>query len=187
MNIFSYDAYGTLVSHELNEWFSDYLDLPCRLMKVSLNENRPVLPKHGGKVGDRVGFGDQAPILILSEASMADLNKRLEDPIGLERFRPNIVISGVEAYDEDHWNILQIGAVTLRVIQQCERCVLTTIDNETKLKHPKSEPLRTLSAYRKGRRGGVVFGVHAVPINTGTIHLQDNLSVVNRTERLVNI
>ncbi len=115
LNIFGYETYGTLVSKKLYEWFSDYLDLPCRLMKVSLKKNGPVLPKHGGKVGDQVGFGDQAPILILSEASIDDLNKRLDDPIGMERFRPNVIISGVEAYDEDHWSCIQIGTVTLCV------------------------------------------------------------------------
>lgn len=183
VHIFSYDAHGYGISTELDKWFSDYLNTPCRLLKVSSAHQRPVLSKHGGTKNDIVGFGDQAPLLILSNSSLDDLNERLDETIGMERFRPNFVLDGTDAYEEDHWDIISIGKVQLRVIQQCERCVLTTIDNRTKQKHPKGEPLRTLNKYRKGLNGGVVFGVHAVPITTGTIYQGDKIVVLNTIDR----
>ena len=186
LQIFSYDAHGYEVSTELNDWFSNYLGQSCKLIHVAEDRERPVLNKHGGQSGDKVGFGDQAPILILSKGSLDDLNNRLADPLTMDRFRPNIIISGAEAYIEDHWDIIQVGNIKLRVIQQCERCVLTTIDHQTKRKHPKSEPLRTLNKYRRGPRGGVVFGVHAVPMSTGSIYLNDEINVHSKISRPVN-
>ncbi len=185
LKIFSYQAFGQNTNEEIDQWFSDYIGVECKLMQSDLNRKRPVLAKHGGNDDDIVAFGDQAPLLILSEASVADLNTRLDDPITAKRFRPNIVVSDCEAYAEDQWDIIQIGSCKLRVIQQCERCVFTTIDVKTKEKHPKSEPLRTLAKYRKGPRKGVVFGVHAVPLNTGEIAEGDVLKVISSAQRSV--
>lgn len=185
VKIFSYDAYGSAINSGIDDWFSDYLGKRCRLLKVNTEEVRPVLEKHGGQTGDVVAFADQAPVLIISEASLQDLNDRLNEPIKMDRFRPNIVVQGAEAFDEDNWNIVNIGATSFRVIQQCERCVFTTIDPISKQKDQNKEPLTTLSSYRKNERGGIIFGVHAVPISDGSISINDTIEISSLKERYV--
>jgi len=177
VKIFSYDAYGTHINNEIDRWFSDFLKCSCRLLKVNTMQPRPVLEKHGGLQGDVVSFADQGPILITNEASLSDLNQRLNNPIDMNRFRPNIVIAGADPYAEDHWHELSIGGYRLRIIQPCERCIFTTIDPVSKLKDEKGEPLKTLSSYRKGDGGAVIFGVHAVPIDHGIIKIEDNVTI----------
>jgi len=178
LSIFKYSAHGKLISDPaINDWLSTLVGQSARLMILDQSKDRPVLAKHGGREGDVVSFCDQAPILILSEASMDDLNTQLESPISLDRFRPNIVIRGCAAYEEDSWDVIRINECRFKIIQQCERCVFTTIDPITKLKHPKGEPLRTLATYRKNTRGEVVFGAHAVPLNVGVIRLGDTVDI----------
>lgn len=183
IKIFSYDAYGSVVDLAIDRWFSKFLGISCRLLKVNTSKVRPVLKKHGGDDGDIVGFADQAPILIISEGSLEDLNQRLDSPVLMNRFRPNIIVKDVLPYGEDNWDFITIGTTTLRVIQQCERCVFTTIDPTSKTKDKNNEPLATLSRYRKGPRGGIIFGVHAVPIITGTIHINDDVKVSSLVDR----
>ena len=178
LSIHSNSAYGSSISRKIDQWFSNFLGVECQLMTSDPQGQRPVLTKHGGnELKDRVAFADQAPILIISEASLKDLNRRLNEPIEMNRFRPNIVISGGGPYQEDNWKRIAIQDVEYKIIQQCERCVLTTIDPITKQKHPLTEPLPTLSKYRKGPRGGVVFGVHAVPLGSGSISVDDKVRI----------
>ena len=187
VHVHSYRAFGNKVSDELDKWISTLLGTSCRLLSVNSKRQRPVLPKHGGTEGDSVGFNDQAPILIISEASLNDLNRRIGEEFHMDRFRPNIVVSGCKAYEEDSWKIIQVGEVRLRIIQQCERCVFTTIDPVTKEKHASAEPLTTLAKYRIGPRGGLVFGVHAVPLNEGVIMAGDLINVLSVVERPVSV
>ncbi|MDG2448972.1 MAG: MOSC domain-containing protein [Saprospiraceae bacterium] len=174
--IFSYDVTGYEVSRDIDQWFSEYLQKEVKMLFAS-DLNRPVLPKHGGKEKDLVSFADQAPILLLSEASVKDLNSRLGSPITFHRFRPNIVIKGCFPYAEDEWKEIKIGECHFEVIQKCERCIFTTIDPKSKLKDPNKEPLKTLSSYRKKHNGGVDFGVHLVPRKLGHIRLDDRIEL----------
>ena len=187
LHVHSYQAYGCQVDEHLDQWFSDLLGMSCRVLAVNNKQKRPVMAKHGGQDGDQVGFNDQAPILLISEASLDDLNKRMTESMDMNRFRPNIVINGCPAYDEDQWEVIQIGEVQLRIIQQCERCVFTTIDPLSKEKHSAGEPLTTLAKYRIGPRGGLVFGVHAVPLEHGTIHTGNQVRVLSTIDRPVSI
>jgi len=134
--------------------------------------------KHGGATGEHVGFADQCPILLTTEASLADLNSRMDHPILMDRFRPNLVLSGTEAWEEDKWRRIKIGECEFKVNQDCVRCVFTTIDPITKAKDPKSEPLRTMNSFRKGPKGGVVFGMHLTPITLGKVNLGDEIVVL---------
>ena len=174
--IFSYEVQGYHVSKEIDQWFSEYLEKNVQLL-YSENLKRPVLEKHGGAHNDIVSFADQAPILLLSEESLSDLNKRLPTPITFHRFRPNIVVKGCEPYEEDKWKNIRIGKVDFEVIQKCERCIFTTIDPKTKIKDSKREPLNTLSTYRKNESGGIDFGVHLVPRSSGKIRLEEGVFV----------
>lgn len=178
-NVHTYTAHGrTSSAHPANEWLGKFINTECQLVLLDNERQRPVLSKHGGSPRDIVGFSDQAPILIISEASLTEVNSKLEVKIEMNRFRPNIVISNCEAFEEDTWKEIKIGGIRLRIIQACERCVLITIDPTTLVKHTRAEPLTTLSKYRIGPRGGIIFGVHAVPITEGTINLEDPLEVI---------
>lgn len=109
----------------------------------------------------RVGFADGFPFLLTNQASLDELNRRLERPVDMRHFRPNIVISGAEPWSEDRWQCATIGPVSLEMVKPCSRCVITTVDPDTGIKNPGTEPLRTLSTYRK-TQDGVIFGQNAV-------------------------
>jgi len=83
-----------------------------------------------------------------------------------------------EAWYEDNWRLIKIGECKFKVNQPCIRCALTTIDPISKTKDPDSEPLRTMSTFRRGPKGGVVFGMHVTPLNTGVVKLGDPLEVL---------
>jgi uncharacterized protein YcbX len=161
---------------EVDDWFSEQLGEDCFLIFMDENCQRE-FPKgmasgYEGLPGDLVSYADDYPILVASEASLADLNSRLETPVTMKHFRPNIVLHGCEAFEEDTWSKFRIGECEFELAQQCPRCVMTTIDPETGIKH-KHEPLKTLAAYRRTPAGGAPFGAQAVPRILGTIRVGD--------------
>lgn len=168
---------GVRFSKEVDDWFSEQLNLDCYL--IYMNENcRREFPTDmpSGYVGlpeDSVSYADDYPILLASEASLSELNSRLKEPVTMKHFRPNIVLSGSEAFEEDTWGRIRIGECEFELAQQCPRCVMTTINPETQQKHPQQEPLRTLAAYRRSPSGGAPFGVQLVPRRLGTIRIGD--------------
>jgi len=178
IQIFSGTANGLIYADDINNWFSNYLGISAKLMAVDTDNERAILKKHGGSQGDIVGFADQNPILLISEASLEDLNSRLEVPVTMTHFRPNIVISGCEPFAEDNWVKFKIGACEFEVVQPCQRCIFTTIDPKTAQKDVNMEPLKTLSSYRKLSTGGIEFGVHAIPRKTGKIAIGDTIEIV---------
>lgn len=107
-------------------------------------------------------FSDGFPLLVIGEASLADLNARLPEALPMNRFRPNLVIGGLQAYEEDHLATLTAGNVTLRIVKPCTRCAITTTDQHTGAR--ADEPLRTLATYRSDPRmgGGITFGQNAI-------------------------
>lgn len=147
------------VHGDASAWFSRYLGRPVRFVSMPEETRRPVNPKHAGP-GDVVSFADGYPLLIASRSSLDDLNARLDAPVGMDRFRPNVVIEGVGAWDEDRWSGVRIGALSFRAPKPCARCVITTIDPETAI--AAREPLRTLATFRK-QADGVMFGINLIP------------------------
>jgi uncharacterized protein YcbX len=127
---------------------------------------------------DHTGFADGYPILIVSEESLEDLNSRIDMPIPMNRFRPNLVVKGCDPFAEDTWKRIQIGDVELAIVKPCPRCVVTTIDKQT-LEQSK-EPLKTLNTFRK-RVGGVMFGQNAIPLNEGRIEVGMNVKFSKKT------
>jgi uncharacterized protein YcbX len=110
--------------------------------------------------------------LVISEASLADLNARLPEPMPMERFRPNIVISGPPAYAEDGYARVRIGEISFRGAKRCERCVVTSVDPNTGLRHARGEPLRTLAKYRLSEQK-VWFGMNLIHERVGTLRVGD--------------
>jgi uncharacterized protein YcbX len=123
-----------------------------------------------------VSFADGFGFLLISEASLEELNRRLEQPLPMNRFRPNLVVRGCEPFAEDGWGDLRLGDLELRVVKPCARCVTTTTDQDTAARGV--EPLRTLATFRK-RDGGVMFGQNVVHRGTGRLAVGMPLDVVS--------
>jgi uncharacterized protein YcbX len=154
------------VSEETDAWLTQAIDAPCRLVYIADDEIRQCDPEYADE-RDHTGFADGFPLLLISQASLDDLNGRLQQPLPMKRFRPNLVVSGCDPYAEDGWRKICIGDVTLRVVKPCSRCVITTVDPETGIKGP-GEPLRTLATYRM-RDKQVYFGQNLIHQQQGTL------------------
>jgi uncharacterized protein YcbX len=154
---------------EGSAWFSEFLGGPHELVYMTDTEQRPVNPARA-RAGDIVSFADGYPFLLISEASLEDLNARLEEPITMDRFRPNIVISGTEPFAEDGYSEVWLGAISFRGVKRCDRCVVTTIDPLTAERG--REPLRTLAKYRLEDQR-VWFGMNLIHDGTGVLRVGD--------------
>lgn len=165
------------VGKEADEWFSGFLGVRCRLVRMPDDAVRPVDPRYAGP-DDRVGFADGFPFLLVSEASLEDLGARLGRPVPVDRFRPNLVVSGAGAFAEDGWRRVRVGAdgVAFRVAKPCSRCSIVMTDQATGRRDP--DVLRTLAGYRMAG-GKVLFGqnlVHDGGTN-GTLRVGDAVEV----------
>jgi len=157
------------------EWLSDFLKLSTRLVRMADDYRRKVSAEYATRPDDHVGFADGFPILIVSEESLNDLNNRLEKPVPMNRFRPNLVVRGVKPFAEDHWKRIRLGQVEMALVKPCARCNMPTIDQETA--ESGKEPNATLAQYRKVN-GKVMFGVNVIPITTGPVRLGDTLEIL---------
>ena len=138
-------------------------------------QHRPV-PNEAAEFDDEVSFADGAPILLISTGSLADLNGRLAEPVTMTRFRPNIVVAAPTPFVEDSWRSIAVGSAEFAVAWQCSRCILTTIDPATGVKHPRGEPLETLRSYRRvGAK--TMFGQNLIPRKRGAIRVGDTVRV----------
>lgn len=147
------------------DWLSAFLGKDVRLVRFDPDVRRLCNPQYAGDAGAHTGFADGYPLLIVGSASLDDLNARLQVrgavAMPMNRFRPNLVVGGLDAYDEDHLATLASGDAILRLVRPCVRCQITTTDQESA--HVGSEPLRTLAGYRHNPRlGGVTFGMNAI-------------------------
>ena len=160
---------------EAAQWFSDWLCASVRLVHIADGFIRKVSADHAVHADDHTGFADGYPILLISEESLADLNARLATPVPMNRFRPNIVVRGCDAFAEDSWKRIRIGDVGMAVVKPCARCVVTTIDKETLV--TDKQPLKTLSAFRR-KVGGAMFGQNVIPLNGGRLNVGMSVEVL---------
>jgi uncharacterized protein YcbX len=161
---------------EAADWFSDWLGTPVRLVHFADGYKRVINEQYAVNGDDHTGFADGYPILLTSEEGLRDLNSRLESPVPMNRFRPNLVVQGCRPFEEDTWNRIRIGDVELAVVKPCARCEVTTIDKET-LEQSK-EPLKTLGKYRK-QKLGAIFGQNVIPLDEGRIQLGMTVEVLS--------
>lgn len=156
-------------------WVSAYLGVQARLVRMYDGFVRPVDPTYSPQPA-QTGFTDGYPLLFISEASLADLNARLQargkGALPMSRFRPNVVISGVAPYDEDNWTRFCIGDIAFDAVKTCARCPIPSVDQTTGTIPDHTEPLATLATYRRISRG-VVFGQNVVHRSMGTLHIGD--------------
>jgi uncharacterized protein YcbX len=146
---------------EASDWFSRYLRRPARLVRFDVQGKRLCNPAFAGDSGAHTFFADGYPLLVANEASLGELNGLLEEALPMSRFRPNIVLCGLDPYDEDHIEALRIDDITLALVKPCTRCQVTTVNQDTA--DVGMEPLPTLARTRHNAElGGVVFGVNAI-------------------------
>jgi uncharacterized protein YcbX len=156
---------GVWTGERAARWFSDLLETDCSLVYMDEATVRPADPAYAPD-GVRVSFADGFPFLLISEESLADLNTRLDVPLPMNRFRPNLVIAGGPPFAEDALADFRIGALRFRAVKPCDRCVVTTTDQTTAERG--HEPLRTLATYRKWD-GKVFFGQNVVHQGSGRL------------------
>ena len=159
---------------DAERWLTEFLGTACSLVYFPDNEIRLVDQTFAGE-GDRTAFSDGFPVLLLSQASLDDLNERLVSSIPMARFRPNIVVSGCVPYAEDDWQQLEIGDFNMRIVKPCSRCVIPGIDIETAER--TGEPTKTLSQYRR-KDNKIMFGQNAVLDGQGILKTGMSVKVI---------
>jgi len=154
------------------QWFTDFLQRPLRLARFDPEQKRLSDSQWTGELQAENAFSDGYPLLVANEASLGDLNARLKarnaEAVTMHRFRPNLVLSGLQAFDEDHVRSIQIdteeGPVVLRLVKPCTRCSVPNVDPLTA--ETGHEPGDTLAGFRADARvkGGITFGINAVVV-----------------------
>ncbi|MFE2547092.1 MOSC domain-containing protein [Streptomyces sp. NPDC059355] len=164
------------------DWFSAYLGVPARLVHMDDPAvRRPVDPQYA-LPGETVSLADGYPVLLTTLASLDALNSLIaqgdhpeEGPLPMNRFRPNVVVAGAEAWAEDGWRRLAIGDAVFRGVRECGRCIVTTTDQATAERG--KEPLKTLARHRRIGKS-LAFGRQLVPVRTGTVRVGDEVRVL---------
>lgn len=174
----NFTAYTT--TDEADDWFSQVLGIRVELLYSGEQSNRV-----REKVGHNVSFADGYPLLVISQASLDELNRRSPEFHSMDQFRTNLVVSGTEPFAEDSWKRIRIGEVEFEAVKPCERCILTTVEVKKGAFRPTKEPLRTLSQFRANERGGVFFGQNLVAKNEGMIRAGDPIEVLEYKEKEV--
>ena len=159
------------VGKDFDDWFSNAINKKCSLVYMHDDEKRIVEKKY---IKDEliVSFADAYPYLIIGQSSLDDLNMRLDNPLPMNRFRTNFVFTGGNPFEEDNWNDFRIGDVNFKAVKPCARCVITTTNQDTAER--SSEPLKTLSTYRKFNNK-VLFGMNVVCFNNGYVSVGDKI------------
>lgn len=161
------------LGEKVSQWFSEFLEILCQLVFMPDNSYRPVNSRYASH-NEQVSFTDGFPFLLISEASLQDLNERLAQPMPMNRFRPNLVVSGSVAFAEDTWSSIRIGSIPLSVVKPSERCVITTVDQAQGIRG--KEPLLTLAQYRRSN-GKILFGQNLIQTELGTLQVGDSVEI----------
>lgn len=172
------DEVDALPVRKAEAWIREALGLDAHLVYMDDSAKREIRTKFREASGP-VSFADAMPISIISEASLADLESRLGEDLDGLRFRPNLVVEGVDSFAEDQWKRIRIGEIELEVSCRIARCILTTVNPRTGVKHPQEEPFRTLKSYRPlSPTGSPYFAVAAVSLNQGSLRVGDSIQVL---------
>lgn len=173
------DTEGVDAGDAAAAWISAAIRRSARILFMPDDVVRPV-DRRFASGSERVSFADGFPLLLLTQASLDELNRRLPEPLPMNRFRPNLVIDGADApHAEDRWSRLRAGAIELDVVKPCARCVTTTIDQATAV--AGREPLRTLATYRRDG-SKVMFGQNVIHRSAGILTLGDPVTVLSASD-----
>jgi uncharacterized protein len=174
VTVWSDSAKATIEAESTNAALSKYLGQNVRLVRMAAGYRRRVDGRYAPGKENIVGFADGFPLLVISDESLEDLNSRLEYPIFMNRFRPNLTIRGGGAFSEDSWGKVKVGGIELAMVKPCARCSITTIDQESGVQG--KEPLRTLANFRK-QNGKIMFGQNAIFKGQGKLAVGDEVTV----------
>jgi len=169
VQVWSDQCSAQFISSEVDAWFSDMLSLKCRLVFMPDSSKRRVDTRYAANK-EITSLSDGYPFLIIGQSSLDDLNKRLPEPLPMNRFRPNIVFAGGEAFQEDGMKHFIINNIQFYGVKLCARCVVTTINQDNSMK--SKEPLQTLSAYRQ-KNNKIYFGQNLLHKGEGKIGVGD--------------
>jgi len=153
---------------------SDHVRRDVRIVAVPRDHERTAESQYAGP-DVAVGFSDGYPLLLIGAASLEALNSRLPSPLPMNRFRPNLVVTGAAPFAEDGWDSIRVGEALIDIVKPCARCAITTVDQSTGIRSG-AEPLRALGTFRRGDRG-VMFGQNAVHRSLGTLRVGDDVQV----------
>jgi hypothetical protein len=165
------------VDARADAWFSDLVGEPVRLVYLPPDSFRQIDPRYA-KPGERVSFADGFPLLLTTDGSLDGLNARLDAPVPMDRFRPNVVVRGAAPFEEDRWRRVRMSGVEMRVAKPCARCVMVTVDQATGV--AAKEPLKTLSTFRR-HDGRVLFGQNLIHEAAGELIVGDPVDVLEAT------
>jgi uncharacterized protein YcbX len=164
------------VDSVVSDWFSRLLGFSARLVYMPEESHRKVEAEYAVTEADINSFSDGYPFLLIGQSSLDDLNSRLKEALPMNRFRPNFVFTGGEAYEEESWKEFTIGELTFFGVKPCGRCVMTTVDQE-KGKTSGKDPLLTLAKYRTVGNS-VLFGQNLIGSGTGLVAVGDAIDVL---------
>lgn len=176
------------INSAIDNWFSEFLNIDCQLVYMPDSSQRPVDPDYAldPQGNDIASFADGFPNMLLSEASLEDLNSRVDIELTMNRFRPNIVLSGLEPYGEDKLGHFQINQIDFYAVKPCSRCIITTVNPQTGEKESR-EPLLTLAKFRKKNRK-VFFGQNLLHkrslISDNRLNVGDKVKLIKPSEGL---
>lgn len=173
---------GQLCCNIANVWFSDYLQRPCVLLFFGQDSYRE--RKVNTDKARKLAFADGYPLLLISQASLDDLNQHLsnnqQQAVSMAQFRPNIVVDNCLPFAEDGWQQIRIGKVEFKVSKPCERCLFTTVNPQNAEQHPERQPLSMLKSFRQTHNGEVLFGQNLIALNSGQIKAGDKLTIMSK-------
>ena len=174
VTVWNSEIMGQHCSAEADQWFSSFLGRECHLLYFGEQSSRPLkrYPEH------QTAFADGYPLLLISEASLEDLNRRCSSAIEMAQMRPNLVVTDTHPYAEDSWKRIRIGSVDFEVAKPCGRCILTTVNTSTLERQQDKEPLSILKQYRKGSDGEAHFGQNLIALNEGIIRTGDPVEIL---------
>ena len=176
VNIWDDTCEALVIDENIDKWFSKHLDINCRLVYMPDASLRVTDPRYAPE-GCVTSFADAYPFLLISQASLDDLNSRLEMAVPIDRFRPNIVISGGQPYQEDEMNELTINGVSFFGVKLCARCNIPTIDQQTA--KAGKEPTKTMARYRL-KNNKIYFGQNLIHTGAGYIAVGDEVNVLSQ-------
>jgi uncharacterized protein YcbX len=176
----------TIVAYEVSQtatdWFTQQLGISVRLVYMPQESERKLDPDYAITGAEINSFSDAYPFLIIGQSSLDDLNGRLEVQVPMNRFRPNFVFTNGAAFEEDNWREFSIGSVSFVGVKPCDRCIMTTVDQEKGIVSGK-DPLKTLAKYRNfGNK--VLFGQNVIGFGTGAVSVGDAVRVSSYNSKL---
>jgi uncharacterized protein YcbX len=181
VKVWSSSVKAGVYSDRINDWFSDAIRTPCKVVGMTSQSKRAVNPFYAvRKFRDQVSFADGYPFLLIGQSSLDDLNSRLSEPVPMNRFRPSFVVEGAEPFAEDGWKKIRIGSTVFHLVKPCARCVMTTIDQVAGVK-TGPDPLKTLASYRN-RKGKVLFGQNLIAESAGdVVRVGDEVEIIEQS------